>query len=241
MKKVLFAAIFIFSLLFLPVTVLAQARTPNPRPFLLRDIVPPKDFEQKLATREARREEIRQQIEERIQIRVQEREERRATREARFAEIRRARISAFFDHLTKRFEALLERLAILISRIESRLEKIAEAGEDIDTTPIEADIQEAKDLLAETEDLLGALNVEQILDNDDPKTAFTVVRESIQQIKLNLVEVHRILVHVIGDIKGLRIGTERKPSPTPVATPTPEPTESPEPSPVLSPEPTASP
>lgn len=230
MKKVLFAAIFIFSLLFLPVTVLAQARTPNPRPFLLRDIVPPKDFEQKLATREARREEIRQQI-----------EERRATREARFAEIRRARISAFFDHLTKRFEALLERLAILISRIESRLEKIAEAGEDIDTTPIEADIQEAKDLLAETEDLLGALNVEQILDNDDPKTAFTVVRESIQQIKLNLVEVHRILVHVIGDIKGLRIGTERKPSPTPVATPTPEPTESPEPSPVLSPEPTASP
>lgn len=224
MKKFLFVAIFIFSLLLLPTAVLARATTPNLRPFLPGNIVSPKDFEEKLATREAKREEIRQQIEERIQIRTQEREERRATREARFAETRRARISAFFDRLTKRLEALVERLNILIGRIESRLDKIAERDENIDTVPIKADIQEAKDLLAETEDILSALDVEQILENDDPKTAFAVVREAIQQIKLNLVEIHRILIHVIGDIKGLRIGTEIKPSPTPVATPTPVPT-----------------
>lgn len=231
MKHILFLAIFIFSLLLLPTIVLAQTTTPNLPSFLPRNIVPPKDFEQKLATREARREEIRQRIEERIEIRTQEREERRATREARLAETRRARISAFFDHLTKRLEALLERLGILIDRIESRLDKIAEAGEDIDTASVEADIEEAKDLLAETEDLLSALDVEIFLENEDPKAAFAEVRERIQEIKLNLIEVHRILVHVIGDIKGLRVGTEGKPSPTPAATPTPEPTESPEPSP----------
>jgi len=198
--------------------------------------MPPKDFEQKLATREARREEIRQQIEERIEIRTQEKEERRATREARLAEIRKARITAFFNHLTRRLEAFLERFSILISRIESRLDKIAQADEDIDTTSVEADIQEAKDLLVATEDLLSVLGVEILLENDDPKAAFAEVKEKIQEIKLNLVEIYRILIHVIGDIKGLRIGTEVKPSPSPepspVATPTPEPTETPTPTPV---------
>ncbi len=200
--------------------------------------MPPKDFEQKLATREARREEIRQQIEERILIRTQEKEERRATREARLAEIRKARITAFFNHLTRRLEAFLERFSILISRIESRLDKIAQADEDIDTTSVEADIQEAKDLLVATEDLLSVLGVEILLENDDPKAAFAEVKEKIQEIKLNLVEIYRILIHVIGDMKGLRIGTEVKPSPSPepspvaTPTPTPEPTETPTPTPV---------
>lgn len=198
--------------------------------------MPPKDFEQKLATREARREEIRQQIEERILIRTQEKEERRATREARLAEIRKARITAFFNHLTRRLEAFLERFSILISRIESRLDKIAQADEDIDTTSVEADIQEAKDLLVATEDLLSVLGVEILLENDDPKAAFAEVKEKIQEIKLNLVEIYRILIHVIGDMKGLRIGTEVKPSPSPepslVVTPTPEPTETLTPTPV---------
>ena len=232
MKYILFLVIFIFSLLLLPTIVLGRATTPNLRPSPPRNIMPPKDFEQKLATREARREEIRQRIEERIQIRTQLREERRATREARLAETRKARITAFFDRLTRRLEALLERLSILISRIESRLDKITQAGEDIDTTSVEADIQEAKDLLAETEDLLNVLEVETFLENDDPKAAFAEVKERIQQIKMNLIEVHRILVHVIGDIKGLRIGTgaeptespEPSPEPSPVATPTPVPT-----------------
>lgn len=221
MKRILFVAIFIFSLLLLPTTVLARATTPNLRPSLPGNIMPPKDFDQKLATREARREEIRQQIEERIQIRTQEREERRATREARLTEMRKVRIRAFFGHLTKRFEAFIERLNILIGRIESRLDKIGQANEDIDTAAIEADIQKAKDLLAETEDILSALGVESFLDNNDPKIAFAEVREIIQQIKVNLIEVHRILVHVIGDIKGLRIGTEVRPSPSPKPTPVP--------------------
>jgi hypothetical protein len=77
------------------------------------------------------------------------------------------------------------------------------------------------------------LEVESFLDNDDPKTAFAEVREIIQQIKVNLIEVHRTLVHVIGDIKGLRVGTEVKPSPSPEPSPvvTPEPTETPTPTP----------
>jgi len=241
MKHILFLVIFIFSLLLLPTIVLGRATTPNLRPSPPRNIMPPKDFEQKLATREARREEIRQQIEERIEIRTQEKEERRATREARLAEIRKTRIIAFFDHLTRRLEAFLERFNILISRIESRLEKIAQADEDIDTASVEADIQEAKDLLVATEDLLSVLEVEIFLENDDPRAAFAEVKEKIQEIKLNLVEIYRILVHVIGDIKGLRIGTGAEPTespePSPVATPTPEPTESPEPSPVATPTP----
>ncbi len=177
--------------------------------------MPPKDFEEKLATREARREEIRQQIEERILLRTQEREERRATREARITERRKVRITAFFGRLTKRLQALIERLNTLIGRIESRLEKIAQENEEIDTTSIVADLQKAKDLLAETEATLSVLDVEIFLGSDDPKTAFAEVRERIQEIKLNLVEIHRILVHLIGDLKGLRVGTELKPTISP--------------------------
>jgi hypothetical protein len=40
-------------------------------------------------------------------------------------------------------------------------------------------------------------------------------------IKDALIEVHRILVHVIGDIKGLRVGTTKSPFPTPTPSPTP--------------------
>ena len=83
---------------------------------------------------------------------------------------------------------------------------------------------------------MSVLGVEILLENDDPKAAFAEVKEKIQEIKLNLVEIYRILIHVIGDMKGLRIGTEVKPSPSPepspVVTPTPEPTETLTPTPV---------
>ena len=47
-----------------------------------------------------------------------------------------------------------------------------------------------------------------MLENDDPKEAFLVIKNTIKEIKSDLVEVHQLLVHLIGDIKGLRVGVE---------------------------------
>lgn len=137
-----------------------------------------------------------QLIREQVQVRN---EERRATRE---------RIRNFFNRLVKRLEAAIVRLERLITRIESRIAKIEAADEDIDTSPITEQVNEAKAKLegAETE-LQEVKDVfESLLTSDDPKEDFETVREKIMNIKEDLIEIHRILVHVVGDIKGLRVG-----------------------------------
>lgn len=190
------AALVLF--LFSPWNLVAQSQKVRPNP------LNPQNLE--------RHEEIREQIEERIQSRIEERTEMRATREARLTERRRVQIRTYFGRLTGRLGALTERLNILTDRIESRLDKIAEDNEDIDTVSIEAEVEEAKEALADTEATLSALDAELFLSEDDPKEAFVVVRETIQEIKQDLIEVHGILVHVIGDIKGLRVGITEQPN-----------------------------
>lgn len=110
--------------------------------------------------------------------------------------------------MTTRFEAAINRLERLILRIEARLEKIEENNEDIETTEIEEDLAEAKDKLTEAELALttAEASLEGILDSEDPQEAFGDVRDLIMSVKEQLKEVHQILVQVIGDIKGLRVG-----------------------------------
>ncbi len=116
--------------------------------------------------------------------------------------------------MTKRLEAAINRLNRLITRIESRITKIEANNEDINTEPIKKDIQNAKDrLLLATNKLNEAkIKIDDVLQSNTPKEAFAEVRDIIQEIKKDLVEVHRLLVKVIGNIKGLRVGNSPTPS-----------------------------
>jgi len=187
-------------------------------------------------------EEIRERVRERKETIRMEIQERRATRAARLAERKRERIRLFFDRLTRRMQAAINRLERLIARIKSRLSRIEAADEDIDTASIRETLDGAEDKLASASAALtqAQTSLEDILDANDPREAFTDVRDLIKEIKEQLKEVHQALVHVIGDIKGLRVGQG---SPQPVATPSPEASPSPEatPSPAVSPSPAATP
>lgn len=165
------------------------------------------------ATREGALEriEIRKELKEQKLQEIQERiQEKKATIAARLAETRKERVRFFFGRLNRRLEAAIDRLEILIERIESRVAIIEEEDEDedIDTSSIKGKLEEAKALLDEARASLAAAesSLENALSSDDPMGAFAIIRETIQEIKNDLIEVHRILVHVIGDIKGLRVG-----------------------------------
>ncbi len=138
-----------------------------------------------------------------------------ASREARVCEVRKDRIKAFFEQMVKRLEALIKRLEKLIDRIDSRIAKIESSGGTV-SPATKAQVALAKTELADAKTKLNLLkgNIDTLLTCDNPKAAFKTVKGRLGEIKKELKDVHRILVHIIGDIKGLRVG-ENKPSPTP--------------------------
>jgi hypothetical protein len=177
--------------------------------------------------KEEEREEKEKEFEER-KLEIEKRvEERKATKEAEVKEKRVERIKHYWELLGKRILATIERLEKLTKRIESRVAKIKETDPEADVSVIEGDLQEAKGLLADAkakyDEATDAL--EGLLESEEPKGAFEQVREDIKDIKDLLTEAHRILVHTIGDIKGLRVGLtgdepEVSPTVTLVTTPT---------------------
>lgn len=192
MKKAIFLTISFFFLLLTPQPLNAQTDSP-------------KELRKQL--REERLENVKEKI-----------AERKASQEAKLTDLRKEKIKSYFSKLQRRLLAAIERLEKLIDRIESRLAKIKEENGNVNTTQITTKIAEAKQLLESAKaDLQTANdNLDDILESDDPKEAFGVVRSSVKSIKEKLVQVHRILVHFIGDIKGLRVGKDRGGStPTP--------------------------
>lgn len=117
-----------------------------------------------------------------------------------------------------RITAAIDRLQKLIERIEDRLAIIDSGDSDIDTTLAKGDLAEAKKLLNEAGVMLETAkgDIEIVLESEDPKFALGKVIDTVQDIKANLVEIHKLLVHAIGSIKGLRVGGD---SPTPTPTP----------------------
>lgn len=146
---------------------------------------------------------------------------RMAKIKAKLTERRQQLIRQFFTRMVKRLEAAITRLEKLISRIESRLSKLESQGEDV--SKIKTEVADAKTKLdkAKTDLEEAKTKLETVLESEDPKAAFAEVKNLIKGVKTQLIEVHRILVHVIGDIKGLRVGQiTPKPTPTPTAIPT---------------------
>lgn len=130
-------------------------------------------------------------------------------------EIKKKNIQKYFTQMTSRLETLISRLDLLIARIESRITKLESTGQSL--TEQKTQITEAKTKLnkAKTDLTLAKTKLEEILTGENPKKSFAETRDLIKDSKTQLQEVHKILVHLIGDIKGLRLGTEKlTPKPT---------------------------
>ncbi|MEK7182771.1 MAG: hypothetical protein AAB694_01280, partial [Patescibacteria group bacterium] len=173
------------------------------------DATPPGLLHALTRTPNPRSQEVRQQI-----------EERRATIAAQLEERRKELIRKFFNRMVERIEAAIERLERLIGRIERRIAKLEAAGEDM--TDVKSQVNDAKTKLGNAKDDLQDAKdgLEDVLSSNDPKAAFKQIGQTIRGIVRQLVEVHRILVHLIGDIKGLRVGQEGSPGPSPSPSPT---------------------
>ncbi|HUS60128.1 MAG TPA: hypothetical protein VMX76_01975 [Nevskiaceae bacterium] len=163
-----------------------------------------------VTARQEKLQEIRTRVREKIEVRHQLIQEHRATIAAKLTERRQERARLFFNRLTKRFQTATSRLRRLTARIDSRLAKIEAEGEEIDTTDVKATLATTKEKLDEAETALAEAQAGfgDILNNENPEEAFADVKDLIKGTKQQLVEVHRLLVHLIGDIKGLRVGQE---------------------------------
>jgi len=179
-KGLLFLSFTLVSLFFVP-QVLAETASPSARP-------------------NPKRQEIRVKIEEK---RVEKIEKLSATR--------RERIMNFSNKMIVRLEATVERIEKLISKIEERILKIEAGKKDIDVAKVKESLDEAKQSLAliKIEVTLFKESLGKIPDAEDPKVVFKEVRETLKGIKEDLKDVHSMLVKLIGDIKGLRVGDNK--------------------------------
>lgn len=208
MKKLLVAIPF-FLLLIIPSFVLADDDTNVD--VTTNDASVEVTVRNQVNTTESARQEIRQQIRSDREEMRQEMEQKREEIREKISTARKLRINNFFDRSVARVEALITRLENLISRMESRIAKIKEADPTADTSSAEEDIAEAKTKIAEAKDKLAEAQteLETTLESDTPREEFKAVIELFQGIRSDLQDVHTLLTHAIGELKGLRIGTTK--------------------------------
>src|SRR4030042_737624 len=149
------------------------------------------------ATTTGVRETVREEIQEKI-----------ATAQAFLGQRKQEIVRSHFNRVTRRLEAAINRLSRLISRIESRVTKIEETNENLNTNVIKTDIASAKEklnqVIAQLDDV--KTKMEEVIGSETPQEGFVGVKEMVGEIRESLVGIHQILVKIIGDIKGLRVG-----------------------------------
>lgn len=160
------------------------------------------------------REEKLLQLQENVQVRNQV---RTASKEAKLNQLKQGIVKKYYQQMSDRMWATIERLDTLILRIENRV-AIVDSQTDKDLTKIIADVTKAKTLLSDTKLLLTSSDkmIDTVIASNTPKDAYAILRANIVDIKTNLKEVHRLLVKVIGDIEGLHVGEAKI---TPAVTP----------------------
>lgn len=154
--------------------------------------------------RQEEREELREEKRATIEA---EREERRVeNREERLERMRN-----LFGIMIKRYEAAIARLEKLIAKIESRIAKIKEDDPAASVVAIESQIETAKGKLALLPAKIAKLesDFEALLASSTPKDAFKSLVKDATALKSDLKDIHKILVRIIGDIKGLRFGEDK--------------------------------
>lgn len=176
--KILIFTLLSLTTLLLTSPVSAQTATPSPRS------VP-------------KREDIRMNI-----------EEKKVERVVKLSAIRKERIMNFSNKMIVRLEATVERIQKLIDRIEARIVKIEETDEAIDLEAVKTSLDEAKSALALVKIEITSLkeSLDDMPEAEDPKVLFEEIRAALGEIKNDLKEVHAMLVKLVGDIKGLRVG-----------------------------------
>ena len=149
------------------------------------------DLAETVRARIEQSQEIRLELREKIRSRV---EERVATNQARMTERVQNRVRLLLGMTIARTEAVINRMNTLITRVDSRLEK-----QGVENSHLE----EAQKLVTEAASTLEELkaSVEVLVNSDNPREVWGVVKESFGSIKTSLVEAHRILVSIMGEIE----------------------------------------
>lgn len=149
---------------------------------------------------------IKEQVKEKIETRI-------ATREARLTKLKKNLVRNHFTRMRKRLSAAIRRLEKIAARIESRINKIEAESPNSDISSIRKEIFSVREKINNVGDNLlpqAQEKFDQMVESENPQELFSEVKHLIRTIKDELIEVHQILVKVIGDIKGLRVGTTVK-------------------------------
>ena len=185
---------------FIPQVIGAQDLEPSPTPINVGQIMKLRNannvkIQDQIDARNERKEEIVQRIE-------QKREEIRT----KLTKKRQERIADLYARISKRNEVAIDRMTTLADRILARLDILESEGEDVSS--LEAEVNSAKDLVESAEEILVSLEgvVDEMLESEEPKAIYPVVQDSVKEIKDTLKDAHSILVSVITQINGLRVG-----------------------------------
>jgi macrodomain Ter protein organizer (MatP/YcbG family) len=146
--------------------------------------------------------------EENKEIGAQVREEKREMISSKLEEAKVQRIRARYGRLLNLFNAHLERLATLADRVESRLDQIDENEEDIDTDELREMLEDAREKIALAQEEVQTLkdSFEELVMSENPGEAYAPVKDLVLEMKGTLKEIRMILVEIVTQIKGLRIG-----------------------------------
>ncbi len=135
--------------------------------------------------------------------------EMRATGEAKARLAKKRATEVYGQNMFRKLSAAISRLEQLINKIENRLSKLQEENPEVNLTAINSDIDSAKNNLENAKITLE--NIKVLLDSmaasDEPKNKIPELRSLVTDIKTELQQTHRLLVKVVGGIKGLRTGS----------------------------------
>jgi exonuclease VII large subunit len=198
MRNFLLGFLFVATLL-IPTAVFAQNTAGQPKEYIRTETQ--ERLQENQPDIDAKRNTIRETIRTRI-------ETKKATIAARLTARKQARVQSRWRKLNVRLGAVISRLEKLIGRIESRVAKISASGEEIDTTNVEAQLAEARAILEQAEVDLEAANslLAEVLASDNPSLSFTVIKDTVKEIRGEIIEAHKMLVLTLREIRGLRVG-----------------------------------
>jgi len=143
---------------------------------------------------------------EKREVMLQIREERKEQIQAKLTEKRQERIMNLHGRIVKRVESAIERMIKLSDRILARLDVLEAEGESVESLRLE--VNSAKDLIENSGEILTGVEgiVDDMLESEDPKAVYPTIKNSVEETKDTLKDAHSILVNVITQIKGLRVG-----------------------------------
>lgn len=162
----------------------------------------------RMAARKARMEERKAEMEARIEERKNRLEAKRAELQQRqedrqqlLSERMQNRINTVSDNVTGLLERAIERLSGIIDRIENRAAELETDG--VDTGDAMDILDEAKTKLNEASALLEGIDVDvdYIYSSDEPRTAWTELRDLFKEIHDMLREVRSLLKDAVAALK----------------------------------------